>query len=247
MILLKTGKSVRHTWVSGDLQMREAGIIRECGFTNWFYFLAVFKEVFKITYWIKKHPSKKKNRTIRLRLLLMVCIYDRPGNTLANIGVTFQKWVKCCRAKRTCICTCTVFPQRESDSTPGGSGPSKAGSLIQRLREAPSTQEAPPPPPAPLPPPLVPKPHPLGLRLFSVLVKNKCLQEEVNTFLFSVIYTLVWRSQQHFLSWDGDLKGGQGENEAVWWGHRGAELMGGRWVAETEGEAEALKTDSASL
>lgn len=50
MILLKTGKSVRHTWVSGDLQMREAGIIRECGFTNWFYFLAVFKEVFKITY-----------------------------------------------------------------------------------------------------------------------------------------------------------------------------------------------------
>lgn len=56
MILLKTGKLVRHTWVSGDLQMREAGIICKCGFTNWFYFLAVFKEVFKITYLIKKHP-----------------------------------------------------------------------------------------------------------------------------------------------------------------------------------------------
>lgn len=38
--------------------MREAGVICKCGFTNWFYFLAVFKEVFKITYLIRKHPSK---------------------------------------------------------------------------------------------------------------------------------------------------------------------------------------------
>lgn len=58
MILLKTGKLVRHSWVSVDTQMREAGIICKCGFTNWFYFLAVFKEVFTITYVIKKHPSK---------------------------------------------------------------------------------------------------------------------------------------------------------------------------------------------
>lgn len=58
MILLKTGKLVRHTWVSGDLQMREAGIISKCGFTNWFYFLAVFKEVFKITY-LRSTPQKK--------------------------------------------------------------------------------------------------------------------------------------------------------------------------------------------
>lgn len=34
MILLKTGKLVRHTWVSEDTQMREAGIICNCGFTN---------------------------------------------------------------------------------------------------------------------------------------------------------------------------------------------------------------------
>lgn len=58
MILLKMGELVRHTWVSGDIQTYEAGIICKCGFTNWFYFLAVFNEVFKITYLITKHPSK---------------------------------------------------------------------------------------------------------------------------------------------------------------------------------------------
>lgn len=71
MILLETGKLVRHIWVSVDTQMREAGIICKCGFTNWFYFLAVFKEVFTITYVIKKHPSKKLLDKI---MILMVCI-----------------------------------------------------------------------------------------------------------------------------------------------------------------------------
>lgn len=58
MILLKLGILVRHLGISRDIQMREAGIICKCSFTNWFYFLAVFKEVFEITYLIKKHPSK---------------------------------------------------------------------------------------------------------------------------------------------------------------------------------------------
>lgn len=53
MILLKMGKLVRHTSVSGDTQMHEAGIICKCGFTNWFYFLAIFNKVFKITYLIE--------------------------------------------------------------------------------------------------------------------------------------------------------------------------------------------------
>lgn len=169
---------------------------------------------------------------------------------LANTGVTFQKWVKCCRAKRTCICTCTISPRRESNGTLGWwSGPSKARSLIQRLSESlllPRKllllhhQH-------PLHPPLVPQPHPLGLRLCSVLVKNKCLWEEVNTFLLSVIYTLVWRSKQQFPSWDQDLKGGQGENEAVWWGRWGCTAdgwqVGGRdrrWGRGTEDKLRLL-------
>lgn len=51
--------------------------------------------------------------------------------------------------------------------------------VLKNIKKALSTQEAPPPHPHPLPPPLVPLPHPLGLRLCSVLAKNKCLQEEV--------------------------------------------------------------------
>lgn len=39
-----------HTWIPGETRvLLEAGIVCKCGFTNWFYFLAVFKEVFKIT------------------------------------------------------------------------------------------------------------------------------------------------------------------------------------------------------
>lgn len=86
---------------------------------------------------------------------------------------------------------------------------------------------------------LVPQPHFLRLRLCSVLVKKQMSLGRSNTFLLSLISTPVSRSQWQFLSWDWDWKGGQGENEAVWWGAGGgAQLMGSRWMAE------ALKTNS---
>lgn len=66
-----------------------------------------------------------------------------------------------------------------------------------------------------------------------------------NTFLVSVIYILVWRSQWQFLSCEQDLRTGKGER----WGYCGCLMEGGaadgilRWVLETEAEAEALKTN----
>lgn len=46
-----------HTWVSGD-HLCDAGTGCKCGFYKMvFYFLAVFKGVFEVTYLTKKHPS----------------------------------------------------------------------------------------------------------------------------------------------------------------------------------------------
>lgn len=46
------------TWASGHVQMHAAGVIYECGFPSWFYFLAVFEEMLKVMELIKKCSSK---------------------------------------------------------------------------------------------------------------------------------------------------------------------------------------------
>lgn len=130
---------------------------------------------------------------------------------------TFQNgW--CCCVK--CIWTIFGAGRRDRNRVPldGEVDFQSTEAFLGNSNKSLSTQEAHPPSPiAPAPPPpLFPQPFPLCSSEKPVFLWRN------NTFLLSVIYTLLWRSQWQLLSWEHALKDRE-------WGYCGSLTGVGSW------------------